>query len=189
MVSGLLTPLLPAAADQTNSSQERDQAVFALLRLKKHLACNSHYYTQQYLKYIAEKTKNQAIRDFVQRLVESAIASNGLFKIFPPLFDVDAAFISLQQIVVPYVTSFNEKQVTSLCKILEPLIKSPSSQNPFSYEDLEPNIVEVEVPCDGVHLEVSEGACILKNIPSAQGKSVDFTIKDLDLKVESGQGQ
>jgi hypothetical protein len=48
---------------------------------------------------------------------------------------------------------------------------------------INPTVIEVDVPSDGIHLEAAEGACILANVPPQTGKSLEFTIHDASLKI------
>jgi hypothetical protein len=48
-----------------------------------------------------------------------------------------------------------------------------------------PQTVTVDVPSDGIHLEVGAGICILDNLPTS-GTTVDLAVKDASLHVEQG---
>jgi hypothetical protein len=58
MISGMLNPLLAAAAEDEKAIKEQEQAVFALDRLKRHLECHKNYYIQKFLVYVARQTDN-----------------------------------------------------------------------------------------------------------------------------------
>ena len=74
-VEGMLKPLLSAAtADATGAAQQL-QARKTFDRLVQHLECNQQYYIQQFVRYLADKTNNQAIVDLANSVIPTALAS------------------------------------------------------------------------------------------------------------------
>lgn len=179
MVSGMLEPLLPAADKEKQDAQEQAKAVFVLSRLITHLQCNEHYYTQQFLAYIAEKTNNVAIIDFVNQVIDLEPVLPQVRSLLRLLFDADRTFIDRQQIIVPHFLPLKEEQITELGKRLSSISDPPA----FHFEDIHPTVVNIEVPCDGIHLEVAEGTCVLSNVPQEDEDTLELVIHDASLKV------
>ncbi len=178
MVKFMLKPLVTEADSEKNVAKKFEEAKYMLDRLITHLQCNKHYYTQQFLTYIAQKTDNQAIIDFVNDLIDQLIVSPQ-FKIYlRNNLDIQSAFIDRQQIIVPGLRSLEDHEIT---KISEDL--SGQQEDQFDFNDIKPNVIEIDVPCDGIHLEAVEGTCILQNIPAPQGKSFELTIHDANFKI------
>jgi len=63
LMRGTVLPLVePAAADAT-VQETHTEAKFVLNRLINHLQCYGPYYTEQFLGYLADTTRNQAVVD------------------------------------------------------------------------------------------------------------------------------
>jgi len=181
MESGMLKPLLPLADADKQAAQAQAENVFKLNRLIDHLNCNQHYYTQQFLTYIAQKTQNIAIFDFVNDLFQTAgVLSPQNENLLQLLFDVDRTFIDRQEIIVPSFLLLDETQVTTIANFLS----SQDAQSEFRFDNIQPTVVDIEVPCDGIHLEVAGGSCVLQGLPGPIEEKVDVTIhEDESLKV------
>ena len=139
-----------------------------------HLESYQHYYAQQFLSYVTEKTKNKAVVDFVNQIVDASTAPD----LTRSLFDVERAFIDRQYIVVPATITLAEKDITQLSKVISP---GAGPQNQFSLSDIAPAVDAIEVPCDGIHLEVAAGICVLQNLPPTTA-SVELNVQGASLK-------
>lgn len=180
MISGMLVPLLDPANQEKQDLQARAKAVYVLNRLLQHLKCNQNYYIQQYLRYIAEKTSNQVIIDFVQQILVDATVQNQLAAISVFELDVDRSFIDRQEIVVPSLNSLSADDLTRLGEEL-----GLSDAVPIT--DPIPTVIDVEVPCDGIHLEVAAGACALQGVPT-QPMTFTLSLQDANLML-SGEAK
>jgi hypothetical protein len=169
-----------AAAGGSESARE-DQR-FALQRLLAHLNCNSHFYTQRYLAHIARKTNNQAIVDFVEEVIDRAEGLNDQDRSnIRTLFDIQAAFVDRQQILVPSIRALTEDEVGRF-------IASSRGEHvsPFHFGDIVPTVEpELELPTDGIHLEVAEGLCKLTGLPQGGQQEVQLSVQGAQLKVET----
>jgi len=172
MVAGEIAPLLDPAKLEKESLQARAESVAQFNRLKSHLSCNRNYYVQQFLRYTAEKTNNQSIVDFVVQ----ALRVMGTLGFPIEDFDPDRSFIDKQEIIVPSLNPLTSDQVTAVGNVLFHHERS-------SVRDPDPMVIQVEVPCDGIHLEVAEGACQLNNVPPSSGLDVDFSVQNAKLAV------
>ena len=95
------------------------------------------------------------------------------------VFDIGRSFIDKQQIVVPGFRTLEEDDIKQL-----PLAVSAAGPQ-FDFDNIKPIVdKDVDVPSDGVHLEVEAGKCVLKNLPPEAEKSVELTVKDASLKVK-----
>ena len=72
MMMGMVTPLVVPAEEEAKGAVEREKARLALARLLHHLRCNSNFYIQRFLDYVSGRTRNQAIIDFVNRVIDVA---------------------------------------------------------------------------------------------------------------------
>jgi hypothetical protein len=175
MVNGMLTPLLqPAAADQTALTSQY-QARFTLNRLLGHLNCNSNYYIQEYLLYVANQTRNQAIVDLATQILGDPYFQIRLQGASASDFDPTTAFVSQRQIIIPGAVALTGANLSALGREL--------FKDGTPVADPQPGIVDVDVPCDGIHLEVAEGACVLANVPPPPTNSVSLTVQGASLGI------
>lgn len=175
-VNGMLAPLLDPANQDKADLQAQAKAMYVLNRLLSHLKCNKNYYIQEYLRYVAGNTSNQAIIDFVNQILADPAVQPQLapITIFQP--DVDRCFINTQEIIVPGLEPLAPNDLVTLGNQLGLPGVGPVA---------DPNAVtaDIEVPCDGIHLEVAKGACVLEDVPcppasltlSLQGLNASFT--------------
>jgi hypothetical protein len=167
MVDGMLRPLLGPAQEEQQLAANQSRGLLVLTKLLDHLACNNHYYIQRFLTWVSAKTANQAIVDFVNALVAAA----GMAVEEIAQYDIERAFIDRQDIIVPAFDPLS---------FARPAGSAASAQ--LDWIPPPPMIVNVEVPSDGIHLEVGAGICILKDLPPPD-TTVDLGIKDARLHV------
>jgi hypothetical protein len=181
IVSSMLNPILTPADEERKAIEAHEQAAFVLERLKRHLNCHKNYYIQRFLLYVASKSTNQDIIDFVNQVIDTAAVTQDQRILMHILFDVEGAFVDRQQIVVPGFRSFKAKEITEVSNRLSAARDGSTAE--FKFDDVKPAVAEVELPCDGIHLEVAQGACILEGIPVQPGKSLELTIHDASLSL------
>jgi hypothetical protein len=173
-IENMLRPLLgPAAADAAGAAAQL-KARQTFQRLTKHLVCNESYYTQRYLRYMADRTNNQAIVD----LASSVLQKIGSVLPTSPLlsFDTDRAFIDKNQIIVPGLTALS---ADDLVKIGQLVLGADSG----AIAPPLPSVVQLDVPTDGIHLEVAPGACVLPNVPEREF-DLNLTLGGVNLGVK-----
>jgi hypothetical protein len=166
MVSGMLMPLLEPAQSEQQAAVALAQATYVLNRLLSHLTANSNYYIQRYLLYIAAKTRNQAMIDFVQQVMGNPTFSTEVPNMS---LDVSRAFISHQQVIVPTVNPLTPSEIAAIGAVR-------------AVQDPVPLTLDIEVPSDGIHMEVAEGACQLNQVPANDG-NLTLSLKDANLSV------
>ncbi len=184
MVSGMLQPLLdPAKAEQAALS-DYAQAQFVLQHLLEHLECNRNYYVQRYLRYIAETTANQAIIDLAKDALDALVAQKALPKVLqkdPPVqvtigdFDVDRTFIDKREVIIPGFLPLTNQQVAV---VVRELLEEGKTDPPLPAVD-----PDLEVACDGIYLEVAEGACVLQGVPPRPQLGGSVAVKDLEVSL------
>lgn len=181
IVSGMLQPLLQPAQLEKDALLAYEQAVFVLNQLLQHLNCNKHYYLQQFLSYTSRVTNNQAIIDLIDQVIAStASASNNLPLTIYQIFDIERSFLDKNIIVIPAYQPLTPDQVTTLSQIDEP--EGPE----FNCASITPAIIkDLEVPCDGIHLEVAPGACPLDPTPPLNTNSVALSLQGANVQIES----
>src|SRR5260370_16664403 len=91
MIREIVRPLVEPAASDAEAISAHNQDVFNLQRVTDHLNSYSGYYTEQFLRYIAEATNNQVIVEFAKDAIEFA-ASVFSFTFHPHHFDFDRPF-------------------------------------------------------------------------------------------------
>ncbi len=182
MVSGMLQPLLTAAEEEKKAQANQAAASFALKRLLAHLKCHENYYIQQFLPYAAHKTSNQTIVDFVNQTIEGmpSDVSSSIYQ----AYDIQHSFVDGQTIVVPNFQALEGNQITHVNEILS----GASTSQVFSYDQIKPTVEEIEVPADGIHLEVAGGACVLKDLPAQVENSIEFSIHNASLSAHVSSG-
>jgi hypothetical protein len=173
IVTSVLQPLVQPAESEMQARAEREQGIFALSRLLRHLNCNENYYIQRLLSHLAHNTKNQAIVDFVNLTLDRA----SLTPEFRARYDVERAFVSRQQVVVPGIRPLRPGAA-------DRLVPGASTHGDA---EVTSTVDEVEVPADGIHLEVAAGACVLEGAPTAP-TSAEFSVEGANLKVTGGSG-
>ncbi|HEX3127895.1 MAG TPA: hypothetical protein VH394_11250 [Thermoanaerobaculia bacterium] len=173
MVKGILNPLLEPAKLEKDALRAQNVATLVMQRLVQHLNCNASYYLQEFLRYVERTTNGQGIVDLVNQSFEI------LKPTLPPFvkrtdFDIDRSFIEKAQIIVPGFVKLTPDQVRGVGKAL-------FGTDPGPVLDPVPTVVEVEVPADGIHLEVAAGECILKNVPDRPGFELDLDLSNLKV--------
>jgi hypothetical protein len=180
MMSGMVGPLGGTTPEEVKAIQEREAAELSLQRLLQHLQCNENYYTQVFLAYRAEETGNQAVVDFVDdvlnRFAHGTSNAGTVRDVINSWFDVRRPFIDKQQMVIPGLNALDASEVSAVGSELG----SPSD---FNLADIQPVVLpNVQLPADGIHLEVAEGACVLKDAPVPPCK-VDFSLQGATLSI------
>jgi len=181
MVNGMLKPLLDPANLEQDGLIAYAQANYVLQRLLTHLECNRHYYVQRFLRYIADVTRRQAIIDFAVDAVTRLNKIKPLKIISIGDLDFDRTFIDKREIVVPAITPLDNKTFSKLVSSLLSQAEEMTEPDPAVAADL-------EVPCDGVHLEVTQGSCPpLAKVPPPSRLQGTVTVDKFDLSL-GGKG-
>jgi hypothetical protein len=167
MISRMVKPIIKAVEDDIKSLAEYKSNLSAFTRLKHHLNCHNDYYVQEFLNYLSKKTGNMYTLSIVEQVLMNL--EHLLPKRVIKVFDINRAFIDKEKIIIPAFDNLIEEDVTKLPWHL------PGSG--FSFKDIEPTKINIDVPYDGIHLEVAPGNCVLKNLPSEKEKSVELAVK------------
>jgi len=182
MVNGMVVPIGGTTDSEKQAVRDQAEASRVLDRLLRHLRCNSNYYTQQFLAYRAGQTNNQALFDFVDDVIKRVSV------VVPSLgsalgsFDLAHPFLDRQEVVIPGLNPLTEDDINALADAVG------TQDDAFVFNDLTfPVLKNVQVPCDGVHLEVAGSDCKLTDLPKVPAFSLDLTVKDAAIKVESYQ--
>jgi hypothetical protein len=188
------TKTVVAISDEETPRQKNSRVLAALLA---HLGCNKNYYIQRFLEYQARRTRGQAIVDFAtniwSQLTVGPSASSQLNDIRATIVDFDpaAAFIDKQSIVIPdrptspvlsppvSPTGLTTSQLRQVGQKLGIPEASPADQVLFPL----PATVQIQVPADGVHLEVAGGACILQDVPDKPFVQADLNIGPSSISI------
>jgi hypothetical protein len=156
MIREIVRPLVEPAGADSAAIASHNQDNFNLNRLLGHLTDYSAYYTERFLHYVADATKNQAIVDFATGAVTKIVFSP--FDFDPAAFDLDRAFLVRREIIVPGLAPLDNAALSQIGKLLG----GGAQTVPLPVATVE----DIESPCDGVHFEVAPGACVLKDVPS-----------------------
>ncbi|PHF10033.1 hypothetical protein [Bacillus wiedmannii] len=159
VIEGGLQPLILEFDEEKESReilQEQEKIWDGLL---KHLNSYKNYYIQKFLNHISDKTNNQSIADFVKEIIGITDIGDELKSVLFNVVDMDKAIIDRQTIIIPGIMNLDDYQVTKFSSIF-----SSAQDIQFDSGNMYRTINEVQVPVDGIHLEVSAGACILENI-------------------------
>lgn len=191
------TKTIVAISDEETPKQKNFRVLDTLLA---HLVCNKNFYIQRFLEYQARRTRGQAIVDFANdiwaRMTTPPITDLqlvGLDTIRKTIVDFDpaAAFVDKQAIVIPDrptapvvtpptpPTGLTPAQIQQVGQLLH----VPDVSEPGDITFPTPATVQVEVPADGVHLEVAGGACILENVPDKPFVDADLNFGPSSVKI------
>ena len=191
------TKTIVAISDEETPKQKNFRVLDALLA---HLACNKNFYIQRFLEYQARRTRGQAIVDFANdiwsRMTTPPITDPqlvGLDTIRRTIIDFDpaAAFVDKQAVVIPdrptapVVTSatpptgLSPDQLRDIGNLLH--VFEVSEPDTIHFPD--PATVQIEVPADGVHLEVAGGACILQDVPDKPFVQADLNFGPSSINI------
>ena len=171
-VEGMLRPLTGPADAEAQLAADHARGRIQLNQLINHLNCNKNYYIQRYLDYLTGNTSNQAIVDLVNAVLDAAAAVSGNAGELRGQLDVERAFIDRQEIIVPAAEAASGTTIV-------PLDGGP----PFEWPPPPPVTQDLEVPSDGVHMEVAAGACVLGHLPPVD-TVVDLEVKDASLHLQ-----
>jgi hypothetical protein len=154
MTSGILRPLLQPAEEEKEARRSAERAEFVIARAVEHLTCFRRYYTERYLHYMGDRTQMRAIASFAEEVIRYCLP--GIDEDLLSPLDPEASFLDRNRIVVP-------SRVTPSHDELEDLLERFGDKKPkipFGRLDVH----KVIVPTDGVHIEPTPGACILKGV-------------------------
>jgi hypothetical protein len=182
MVKGILNPLLDPAKLEKEAARAQLAATLVMQRLVQHLNCNASYYLQEFLRYVERTTNGQGIVDLVNQSFDRLIKLG----VLPPFvkrtdFDIDRSFIEKAQIIVPGFVKLTPDQVRAVGKAL-------LGTDPGPVLDPVPIVIDVDVPADGIHLEVAAGGCILKDVPDRPGFELDLDLSNLKVNASGEIG-
>jgi len=173
MVEGMLRPLTGPAEAEQQIAADHARGRIVLTQVINHLNCNRNYYIQRYLEYLVGNTRNQAIVDLVDSVLAAAAAVSPGMDELPAKLDVERAFVDRQMVIVPAAEAATGTIIVPLDPGAEPIEWIPPP----------PQDQELEVPSDGLHMEVAGGACVLTHLPPTD-TVVDLGIKDASLHLE-----
>lgn len=165
MVRGFLQYRLGILDEYATVVNQRQKDRLVTTRLIEHMNCNMNYYVQQFLTYIAQKTNNQTIIDFAKQVFNSMDRTpQDVFikRYLEPVFDFERVFIDRQQLIIPafwYLPPNGNREISIPNVDRESEIVDMKMIKPVVDNDI---IVPLS---DGVHIEVSPGACILNEVP------------------------
>jgi hypothetical protein len=155
MIREMVRPLVEPAGADAQAIATHNQDVYALGRLTAHLKDYAPYYTERFLHYLAVATDNQSVVDF-----GTAAVSNVMFPFTfdPNDFDFDRSFLVRREIVVPSFATLDAGALKQLVTDVGGQLADVAT--PIA------TVEDIETPCDGVHLEVAPGTCVLPNVPA-----------------------
>jgi hypothetical protein len=184
MVNGIVKPLVDPASQDEDAIRQHEVAAVVASRLIDHLNCHKDYYIQRFLSYVARRTNGEEIAEFARQVVNTANVTPAAREAIVRLFDIDRSFVDGQDIVVPSVSAVTLADLAALGGSLglpgehgiDPEAPAP---------EVPPAVIEdLEVPCDGIHLEVALGRCVLDNPPPPPpAESLDLSLQGASLRV------
>jgi hypothetical protein len=93
------------------------------------------------------------------------------------LFDLHRAFCDRRQVVIPANQALTAAEVTHFGAAV-------SGDDVFDFGNIARAVlVDLEVPADGVHLEIAEGSCTLLNLPAAPSVDIEASIQGATLSL------
>jgi hypothetical protein len=169
IISGIVRPLVQYSDQEKEAELAAQKAEIVIDRAIRHLQCHSDYYTEQFLKYVATTTSLLTVRRFVRDALSRIKGNPDLKKEYDNVFDLERVFLNGNQIIVPIRSDKGHEDIKKFTKEL-------AQQDLTGINLGVKNISELEVPFDGIHLEVVSGKCLLTELPSEQSYSVDANL-------------
>jgi hypothetical protein len=169
MVEGMLRPLVEPAEHEREAAAAAERADFVVNRVIAHLYCHREYYVQRFLHYVATQTDYVTLTEFVRDTIGRLNISVSARNFFLRSFTISRAFIDRSEIVVPAASGVSYKD----------LVKSAGGNVTDIEVELEPITAEVDVPFDGVHVELAPGNCVLPDVPEPLA---DIEVGELSVK-------
>jgi hypothetical protein len=178
MVAGMVTPLGGTTPDEAKAIADQEKSERVLAQLIQHLNCNRNYYTEKFLSYRAKKTENLAVEDFVVDVIRRvSTQSPQLGTLIASEFDIHRAFCDRRQIVIPGNQSLTAAQVTHFGTAV-------SGDDVFEYTNIDPAILDdVQVPADGIHIEVAEGSCTVADVPPVPTLDIEASLQAATVSI------
>ena len=155
MTRQIVRPLVEPAGEDSAASAAHNQDVFNLNRLIGHLESYAEYYTSRYLDYVSSVTNGESIAQFARGILDNVVFP---FKFRKEDFDPDRAFIVRRDVVIPGFGVLSQQDTLAIGRTLgvtaSTLVASPV-----------PTVDNLDVPCEGVHLEAVAGVNVMANVP------------------------
>jgi hypothetical protein len=155
MVDGMLRPLLEPLEHEREAQAAAEAAELVIDRVVLHLDCLREYYIQQFLAYAVKQTAGLTLPSFVREAIDRLTISPSAKELFLSVFDPRGAFLDRNEIVVPAARPIDYMElVEAIGGNVEPETVS-----------VDPLTDEIDVPFDGIHLEIAPGSCRLPDVP------------------------
>lgn len=170
--AGLIRRQLEPGDAARSATEAASRAEFIIRRVVNHLNCHSSYYTERYVRYWADRTTMQAVRDFVEELIEGHVSMDAeeLQELRESVL-LNDIFLDNRSIVVPIGEGFPIELAGELIEAFE-LEGEERLQVP---DTLSREVVVV--PTDGLYLEPVAGECVLDDVtPRSAAEPIDVRI-------------
>lgn len=155
MVDGMLRPLMEPLEHEREAQAAAEAAELVIERVVVHLECYRDYYVQHLLRYLVKQTAGLTLPSFVRDVIDRLQIPPAARALFLSVFDPRQAFLDRNEIVVPAAPSVDYMALTTAVG---------GKLDPESIV-VEPVTDEIDVPFDGIHLEIAPGACRLPDVP------------------------
>jgi hypothetical protein len=174
VVDGMLRPLMQPLEHEREAAAAAERAEFVIARVVQHLGCYQNYYVQRFVAYLASSTNHITVARFVSDVIGRLPLSPAEEQMYRESFDQATAFLDRNEIVVQSPQSFTYEE---LVEILD------GSQD--GEAEVPSASAEVDVPFDGVHIEIAPGSCVLPDVPvpAAELDVEEVTVKGLAASV------
>lgn len=157
MVEGMVRPLLEPLEHEREAQAAAEAAEVVIDRVVVHLECLREYYVQHFLRYIVRQTAGITLPSFVYDVIGRLQISNSARQLFLSVFNPRDAFLDRNEVVVP---AFRKIDYVELVKVVG------GSVEPEEPLEIPPITDEIDVPFDGIHLEIAPGQCRLPDVPN-----------------------
>jgi hypothetical protein len=158
LVKGVVKPALTAAAPEEAAGAVYQGATAALSRLLDHLEYHRDHYVRRYLAYLSTATSGAAFVAFAESALERFRTGTGGDEFTADVLgslDLDRVFVDGARVVVPSAQPVTDGELNALINALT------GRKGSFKRDAVTPLTDAIELPADGVHLEVAPGTCPL----------------------------
>lgn len=171
----MLRPLLEPMEHEREAQAAAEAAELVIDRVVVHLECLREYYVQRFLQYLVKRTGGLTLPRFVRAAIDRLQINPAAKQLFLTAFDPRLAFLDRNEIVVP---AARDVPYIELVRAAGGQLEPEEIQSPTVTD-------EVDVPFDGIHLEIAPGHCRLPDVPVRS----EVEIGEMAIRNLRGEGE
>ncbi|MDQ4144713.1 MAG: hypothetical protein M3198_13410, partial [Actinomycetota bacterium] len=156
VVDGMLKPLMLPLEHEREAAAAAERAEFVIRRIVEHLSCHQDYYVQRFVAYLAARTNHVTVARFAADVIDRLLVIPEEQQEIREALDPASTFLDRSEIIVPSPLSYTYEE------LLDILGGSPDD---YDEHETPSALAQVDLPFDGVHIEIAPGTCVLPDVP------------------------